>query len=74
MSRVPEIKIMANGDAEFTTAHVNKKLVVVRWQAAEQWWIAATGRAPQAFDDEADAVGAFMGAAMAAAVRGDEQQ
>lgn len=64
MSLVPEIKIMANGDDEFTTAHVGRKLVAVRWRSADRFHVAAPGSEPQVFDDEGDAVRAFLGAAV----------
>lgn len=66
MTRLPEIKIMANGDDEFTTAHIGKKLAVVRWRALDLFWVVAPGSAPASFDNEGAAVKAFMDLAMEA--------
>lgn len=66
MSRPPQINIVANGDGAFTTAHIGKKLVVVRWRWADLWWVASPSAGPMSFGAESDAMRAFMDIAMEA--------
>jgi len=67
VSRLPEIKILANTETEFSEARVGKRLVAVRWRVAETWFVATPNAGPQQHDTGASAYDAFLKAAMAAA-------